>query len=1031
MNRPWVPALWRAVFAGIVLVLVGPAWAQATPRVTEVRAQLAGLRVPFIANQGQVDATVAYYAPTFAGTVFVTRQGELVYSLPGRATGTPRSRPRPSSNAGWSLTETLVEGRARPAAWERGETNVSDFRGNDPARWRARIPTYDQVSLGEVWPGVTMSLRAHGHSIEKIFTLEPGASVNRIRVRMHGARSLAVNPEGALVARTGLGDVTFTAPAAYQERDGVRHPVAVAYRRQGAEYGFSVGAYDRSLPLVIDPLLQSTYLGAGGIDDAYALVVSADTGDVYVAGGTSSDTFPGTAGGAQELLAGVFDAFVARLNASLTGLTQATYLGGSDFDTAYAIAIAPGTGDVYVAGDTSSVDFPGTSGGPQPTYGGGSSDTFIARLPSSLTALTQATYLGGGNRDEAYGLAIAATTGHVYMVGYTRSTNFPGTGGGAQPTYSGGLSDGFAARLNGGLTALIQATYLGGSATDHANALAIAPSTGDVYVAGDTTSTDFPGTSGGAQPINGGNQDAFVVQLPGTLTTFTRATYLGGSADDVVNAIAIAQASGDVYVAGYTNSTDFPHSAEGAQPANGGGYDAVVARLSSNLTSLTQATYLGGSDDEIALAIAIATTGAVYVAGATRSSPFPGTSGGIQPAIGGLIDAYIARLNTALTSLSQATYLGGGEDDAAFALAISPTNGDVYVAGGTRSTNFPGTTGGAQPAYGGVEDAFISRLSPSLASGSGPDLTLTKAHTGNFTRGQTGALYAITVTNVGGAATAGGVTVTDTLPTGLSATALSGSGWSCTLGTLTCTRGDALANGSSYPVITLTVNVATDAPSSVTNTVVVSGGSDVNPANNTANDVTTVTTATFADVPTTHPFYTWIEALVHAGITGGCAANPPMYCPDNQVTRDQMAVFLLRGIHGGGYQPPAATGTMFADVPASLALASWIEQLAREAITAGCAASPPQYCPAATATRGQMAVFLLRAKYGAGYQPPAATGMFVDVPVTYIFAPWIEQLAREGITGGCGTSPARYCPDDPVTRGQMAVFLVRTFQLPL
>lgn len=184
---------------------------------------------------------------------------------------------------------------------------------------------------------------------------------------------------------------------------------------------------------------------------------------------------------------------------------------------------------------------------------------------------------------------------------------------------------------------------------------------------------------------------------------------------------------------------------------------------------------------------------------------------------------------------------------------------------------------------------------------------------------------------------------------------------------------------------------------------------------------------TFGDVPTTHMFFRFIEAVVNAGIVGGCSTNPPLYCPDATFTRAEMAVFLLRGIHGATYQPPAATG-MFADMPASDPLARWIEQFAREGITSGCTANPPTYCPGATLTRGQMAVFLLRAKHGAAYNPPAPTGMFTDVPASHIFARWIEQLAREGITSGCG--PATYCPEGTVTRGQIAVFLVRTFNLP-
>jgi S-layer homology domain len=142
-------------------------------------------------------------------------------------------------------------------------------------------------------------------------------------------------------------------------------------------------------------------------------------------------------------------------------------------------------------------------------------------------------------------------------------------------------------------------------------------------------------------------------------------------------------------------------------------------------------------------------------------------------------------------------------------------------------------------------------------------------------------------------------------------------------------------------------------------------------------------------------------------------------------------VFLLRGIHGEVYTPPAASGMVFEDVPLSNSLAAWIEQLFAEGITGGCGTNPPRYCPDQGVTRGQMAVFLLRAKYGAAHQPPAATGIFADVPLDHPFARWIEQLSGEGITAGCGTTPARYCPDQPVTRGQMAVFLVGTFNLPL
>jgi len=359
-------------------------------------------------------------------------------------------------------------------------------------------------------------------------------------------------------------------------------------------------------------------------------------------------------------------------------------------------------------------------------------------------------------------------------------------------------------------------------------------------------------------------------------------------------------------------------------------------------------------------------------------------------------------------------------------LIVADNGTDMYVTG-TYDTRWDNDV--LNPAFAQLTACDFDVIQ--LGWGPPADLAIAKTHSGDFFRGQVAAAYTLTVSNSGATPTAGGtVTVTDTLPAGLTATALGGPGWSCTLATRTCTRGDALGGGASYPAITLAVDVALDAPSSLTNTATVSGGSDATPANDTANDVTAVTS--FADVPTTHPFSTWIEALVEAGITAGCSTSPPRYCPDSGVTRAQMAVFLLRGKHGVGYDPPAPTGTLFSDVPVTHQLAKWIEQLAREGITAGCSTSPPRYCPDAGVTRGQMAVFLLRAIHGSAYDPPAPTGtLFSDVPVTHQLAKWIEQLVREGITAGCSTNPPRYCADAAVTRAAMSVFLIRAFNVPL
>lgn len=721
MERRLRAPLARVGMAVAVVLLLGAALAQATAVETLTRERVANLRVPFVANAGQTHPRVAFYAPTFEGTVFVTRRGELVYSLPSSRSGASLHRRLTTSGPGWTLTETLVGGRPRPVGHERSATGVSSFVGDDPSRWRAALSTYEAVGLGEVWPGVTLTLRPRGTGVEKIFTVNPGASVTRIRVDVAGADSLRLDDRGALVAATGLGAATFSAPVAYQERDGVRQPVAVAYRLRGRGYGFRVGVHDPRLPLVIDPLVRATYLGGSVHEFVRSVAVHPVTGDVYVAGCTSSANFPNTTGGAQATFAGGgengIDAVVARLNSALTMLIQATYLGGSDDDEAVGLAIHPTTGDVYIAGYTASTNFPGVIGSAQPTSGG-DGDAFVARLPASLTSLTQATHLGGSGSDVAYGVAIRPTTGDVYIAGATSSTNFPHTAGGAQPTFGGGtfLGDGFVARLSSTLTSVSQATYLGGSSDDVATALAIHPTSGDIYAAGQTSSTGLPSTGGSAQPAHGGGfDDAFVARLPSTLNSITRATYVGGSRGDFATAVAVHPVTGDVYVTGSTNSTNFPQTAGGAQPVRNGPQDAFLARLNAALTSLSQATYLGGSDVDVATALAIHPgTGDLYVAGNTGSTNFPSTEGGAQPTLVGGSDAFVARLPASLTSLTQATYLGGSDGETAQAVAFHPLTGDVYVAGLTTSANFPGTVDGAQSALSGPSDTFVARLTSGL-----------------------------------------------------------------------------------------------------------------------------------------------------------------------------------------------------------------------------------------------------------------------------------------------------------------------------
>jgi hypothetical protein len=292
----------------------------------------------------------------------------------------------------WVISERWVGGKVQTITPEEElQTKVSYFIGNDPSKHKTNLPTYRYVSLGEVWSGIEVKLKATQKTVEKLFYVKPGADPSKIVVQIDGAESLKLSKDGEIIIQTGLGELKLSKPIAWQEKDGKKLPVEVSYKLIGKNrYSFEVAKADPSLPIVIDPILQSTYLGGSRDDYAYALAIHPTRGDVYVVGYTYSNDFPNTSGGAQGSCSGCTaypDAFVARLSADLETLHKSTYLGGSRDDYAYALAIHPTTGDVYVVGHTYSNDFPNTSGGAQESCSGCTtySDAFVARLSVNLT----------------------------------------------------------------------------------------------------------------------------------------------------------------------------------------------------------------------------------------------------------------------------------------------------------------------------------------------------------------------------------------------------------------------------------------------------------------------------------------------------------------------------------------------------------------------------------------------------------------------------------------------------------------------
>jgi hypothetical protein len=594
----------------------------------QAKKRLAGLAIPFVANTGSEDARVAYSARTLGGTLFVTRDGQLVHAFPGKAVDgkpTPIAR-RPSELArgpGWSLTETLVGAKPKPQEGAASSVRVSRFIGSDAKRWKGDVPTFESVSLGEAWPGIRVELLARGNNVEKLFTVARGADPRRIAMQMRGAKKLEVAADGALVAHTGNGPIAFSAPIAWQEIAGERRPVDVRYALAGKRYGFALGAYDREHPVVIDPILQFTFLGGTANDFVYGL--GANPTHLYAAGFTSSTNFPGIAGGAQTSLgAGLPDAFVAMFDGDFN-LVQATYFGGNGGDFGFSVAVGK-NGDVYLGGYTGSSNLPGVAGGAQPTFGAGSADGFVARLSPDLKTLRQATYVGSGGFDLFYALALDAND-NVFLGGTTNSTGFPGVAGGAQSTYGGGGSDLVVVKLTPDLTTRLQATYHGGTGVDQAGYSIAVDAAGALFVTGQTSSTNFPVSPTAAQKVHGGGLfDAFVVKFANDLKSVLGSTLIGGSGSDIGFGLAV-NAAGRVYVVGSTESANFPWVAGGAQSTYAGNTDAFVVAFETDLAAPGKGTYIGGSAADEAHKVAInPLTGQIRVIGNTLSPDLPRAS---------------------------------------------------------------------------------------------------------------------------------------------------------------------------------------------------------------------------------------------------------------------------------------------------------------------------------------------------------------------------------------------------------------------
>ena len=603
------------------------------------------------------------------------------------------------------------------------------YLGNDPHRWRTNLPIYSRVAVQQLYPGIDLVFYGNGSELEYDLLVSPGADPRLIHLSFQGRPKLTLDTSGDLIADAAIGSIRLKRPAIYQELGGARHTIAGGYHLQRNLVTFTVDRYDPAHPLVIDPsVVYSTYLGGTGDDDPYDLKVDA-AGNIYITGSTDSTNFPGAPKSGSGSFAGDYDIFLLKLDPTGKTILYSVLIGGSDDDEPAALAV-DASGYAYVTGYTLSTNFPTVSA--YQTSLRGWSDVFVARLDAN-GSLQYSTYLGGATArtgaiplGDQYANAITVdTAGNAYVTGDDGTTDFPVTTPiTARVTQN---YDAFVAKF-GPTGKLLFSTVIGGSAWDGGEAIAV--SSGLIYVAGDSMSSDLPTTAGALQPSFKGagthhDGDVWIARIdPSSATNYlTALTYFGGSSDDDVLAV-ILDASGNVYLSGETWSLDFPVTAGALQTTYGGagstyGWgDAWFAKLNPLLTQRIFVSYFGSKDDDSAAYVLLDTAGNLYLAGGTTSTTLlPATTSTINvtlPTGTQQITGYILKLKSdgsGIVNSWSGKILWPGSLGASGAGSMDRNATSFYIAVGTSVKGLPVSAASLQNAGAGGDDIFLAHLS--------------------------------------------------------------------------------------------------------------------------------------------------------------------------------------------------------------------------------------------------------------------------------------------------------------------------------
>ncbi len=667
-----------------------------------------GLPLSFEANLGQAEPQFQYVARGLDVDVFLGG-GAATISLHGTSAQDPAVVR--ASFAGGARDPEAVSEEPLPG-------HVNYFFGRDHTKWVIDAPTYRRIRYRNVYPGIDAVYYGAKGVLEHDFIVHPGADPALMRMKLEGADRISINAAGAAELHVKGRLVEWKKPVLYQEVQGRKVPVEGRFRLTEQGLGFETGHYDPNKPLVIDPVVSyATYYGGSSAEAASRAGVDAQ-GNVYLAGYTRDSRFA-AASGTQG------NASIIKINPAGSAVLYATYIGGASGDVASGMSV-DASGNVYITGVTQSEDYPVTAGAVKTQFRNpldtppDAFDCIVTKLNPSGNGLVYSTYLGGKQGDWCSALAVDGQ-GNAYVTGSTLSTAaFPVTANAFKRANT-GLGDAFVVKLNPTGTQVVYGTYLGGANTSSGLAIAV-DGQGAAYVTGQTT---------------GSLGDAFVAKVAPDGSALQYFTNLGGKGEDIGSGIAV-DSRGNAYVVGATTSQDFPISGSALQRSHkGAGRDAFIAILNPGGT-LVSSTYLGGSKDDWATSVAVDSAGAVWVTGATLSPDFPVSSDATQRTYAGsgagesypAGDVWVAQVSADLASLPFSTYLGGSGDEYALSIALD-SSGNVWVAGSTRSANFPVTAGALQSRYGGTDfnvvplgDSFLARITAGTSPGGGSSVSI-------------------------------------------------------------------------------------------------------------------------------------------------------------------------------------------------------------------------------------------------------------------------------------------------------------------